>query len=189
MDRAKLVALKMAKHHQRRKIPSLAVPMTLNPSSSDAANFINFCTGKDLTNGEQKKGGSCNGVGQSYTPLPLQPRLITLIVMGDIPATTNMVSTIILNPAPGECIPAKKDFTVNLQVDHLLAGVFTNPTVTYYSAPQALKGGDIVGHVHVNSKSTYIKEQLTDFRTGYHSSTWRQSCTSGGSRCQHICLF
>ncbi|KAL9036325.1 MAG: hypothetical protein Q9214_006187, partial [Letrouitia sp. 1 TL-2023] len=100
-------------------------------TSSDAANFINFCTGKDLTNGEQKKGGSCNGV-----------------VMGDIPATTNMVSTIILNPAPGDCLPAKKDFTVNLQVDHLQAGVFTNPTVTYYSAPQALQGGDIVGHVH-----------------------------------------
>ena len=69
--------------------------------------------------------------------------------MGDIPATTNMVSTIITNPAPGQAIAANKDFNVNLQVANLNAGVFTNPTVTYYSAPQALKNGNIVGHVHV----------------------------------------
>lgn len=83
--------------------------------------------------------------------------------MGRIPATTNMVSTIILNPKPGECITAKKTFTVNLQVDHLKAGVFTNPTVTYYSAPQDLENGDIIGHVHVSSKSANVNEykQLT----------------------------
>lgn len=30
----------------------------------DNANFINFCvsSGQDLTNGEQKTGGSCNGI-------------------------------------------------------------------------------------------------------------------------------
>jgi hypothetical protein len=33
-------------------------------TSRDDANFINFCvsTGLDLTNGEQKAGGSCNGI-------------------------------------------------------------------------------------------------------------------------------
>lgn len=31
-------------------------------SDSDEANFINFCQGRDLTNGEQKEGGSCNGI-------------------------------------------------------------------------------------------------------------------------------
>jgi transcription initiation factor TFIID subunit 15 len=69
--------------------------------------------------------------------------------MGDIPATTNMVSTIITNPAPGQALAANTDFNVNLQVANLNAGVFTNPTVTYYTAPQALKNGNIVGHVHV----------------------------------------
>lgn len=69
--------------------------------------------------------------------------------MGDIPAATNMVSTIITNPAPGQDIAANTAFNVNLQVANLNAGVFTNPTVTYYTAPQALKGGNIIGHVHV----------------------------------------
>jgi transcription initiation factor TFIID subunit 15 len=31
-------------------------------SATDNANFINFCTGKTLTNGLQTKGGSCNGI-------------------------------------------------------------------------------------------------------------------------------
>lgn len=68
--------------------------------------------------------------------------------MGDIPATANMVSTVITNPTQG-CIAANTDFDVTLQVANLNAGIFTNPTVTYYSAPQALQGGSIVGHVHV----------------------------------------
>lgn len=70
--------------------------------------------------------------------------------MGDIPATTNMVSTIITNPTGG-CIDANKDFDITLQVANLVAGNFVNPTVAYYSAPQALQGGKIVGHVHVCS--------------------------------------
>lgn len=32
---------------------------------SDNANFINFCSGKTLTNGLQQKKGSCNGIGKS----------------------------------------------------------------------------------------------------------------------------
>jgi hypothetical protein len=31
-------------------------------SQSDPDNFINFCTGTETTNGEQKEGGSCNGI-------------------------------------------------------------------------------------------------------------------------------
>jgi transcription initiation factor TFIID subunit 15 len=34
-------------------------------STSDDANFINFCAGKQLTNGLQVTGGSCNGIGKS----------------------------------------------------------------------------------------------------------------------------
>jgi hypothetical protein len=33
--------------------------------TSDNANFINFCAGKTLTNGQQIAGGSCNGIGNS----------------------------------------------------------------------------------------------------------------------------
>ena len=35
-----------------------------SPSLTDDANFINFCTGKTLTNGQQDRGGSCNGIGK-----------------------------------------------------------------------------------------------------------------------------
>lgn len=70
--------------------------------------------------------------------------------MGDIPAFANMITAIITNPAPGDDIDPDKDFDIKLQVNHLEAGKFTNPTVTYYSAPQRLnQGGDIIGHVHV----------------------------------------
>ena len=69
--------------------------------------------------------------------------------MGDIPSTANMVSTIITNPAPGENIAANQDFDVNIQVSNLQLGSFTNPDSTYYAAPQALQGGQIVGHTHI----------------------------------------
>lgn len=69
--------------------------------------------------------------------------------MGDIPASTNMISSIITNPGPGDTIAADTDFTIDVQVANLDAGSFTNPDVTYYAAPQALKGGNVVGHTHV----------------------------------------
>ncbi|GKT45986.1 uncharacterized protein ColSpa_06167 [Colletotrichum spaethianum] len=102
-------------------------------SATDKANFINFCNGQTLTNGEQKTGGSCNG-----------------IVMGKIPAQAKMVSTIIQNPPHNGNIQANKDFDVQLKVNNLQAGSFTDAQSTYYSAPQNLNGaGQIIGHVHV----------------------------------------
>ncbi|KAI5806207.1 hypothetical protein EDC01DRAFT_609614, partial [Geopyxis carbonaria] len=101
-------------------------------SATDDANFINFCTGKTLTNGLQVMAGSCNG-----------------IVMGDIPAQDSMVSSIIISPAPGEDLAADTAFDIQVQVTNLQAGSFTNPDNTYYAAPQALEGGKIVGHTHV----------------------------------------
>lgn len=71
--------------------------------------------------------------------------------MGDIPAFGKMVTTVITNPAPGQDIEPNQDFDIKLQVNNLQAGKFTNPTVTYYSAPQRLnQGGNIIGHVHVS---------------------------------------
>jgi transcription initiation factor TFIID subunit 15 len=73
--------------------------------------------------------------------------------MGDIPSSQDMISTIIINPGPGDTIAANQDFTVNVQIANLVAGSFTNPDTTYYAAPQALSGGKIVGHTHVTIQS------------------------------------
>jgi hypothetical protein len=70
--------------------------------------------------------------------------------MGDIPAKTAMVSSILINPKAGDQIPAGKDFQIQVQVNNLVAGAFTNADTTYYAAPQALQGGKIVGHTHVS---------------------------------------
>ncbi|KAF1931860.1 uncharacterized protein M421DRAFT_28948, partial [Didymella exigua CBS 183.55] len=101
-------------------------------SATDPANFINFCTGKTLTNGLQTKTGSCNG-----------------IPMGDIPASTAMVSSVFTSPKNGDVVAPNTAMTFSVQIANLQAGTFTNPSNTYYSAPQALQGGKIVGHTHI----------------------------------------
>lgn len=73
--------------------------------------------------------------------------------MGDIPSSSNMISSIITNPGPGDTIPANQEFSVNVQVANLVAGSFTNPNTTYYAAPQALQGGKVVGHTHITIQS------------------------------------
>lgn len=70
--------------------------------------------------------------------------------MGKIPAKSNMVSSIILSPSPGQVINAGEDFDIEVQTRGLAAGAFTNAAATYYSAPQDLNGqGSIIGHCHV----------------------------------------
>lgn len=102
-------------------------------SLTDTNNFINFCSGKTLTNGIQQKGGSCNGV-----------------VMGEMPASTKMVSSIITSPVPGKEPQANKDFNIQVQMTNMQLGTFTNPDSTYYSAPQQLaSSGQVIGHTHV----------------------------------------
>lgn len=101
-------------------------------SKTDPANFINHCTGKTLTNGKQVTQGSCNGV-----------------VMGDIPSNNNMISSIVIFPAPNQDLQPNTQFNVQVQLTNLVAGSFTDPINTYYSAPQELQGGNVVGHCHV----------------------------------------
>ena len=60
-----------------------------------------------------------------------------------------MISSIIVNPAPGDDLDANTDFNIQVQVSNLVAGTFTNPDNTYYAAPQQLQGGKVVGHTHV----------------------------------------
>jgi hypothetical protein len=70
--------------------------------------------------------------------------------MGDIPAKTDMVSSIITFPLPGSAtIESDTTFNISVQVSNLVAGFFTNADATYYAAPQALSGGKVVGHTHV----------------------------------------
>ncbi|KAK4171418.1 hypothetical protein QBC36DRAFT_339994 [Triangularia setosa] len=105
----------------------------LSHSDTNAANFINFCANRTLTNGRQNSAGSCNG-----------------IPMGRIPASTNMITSIITHPRPGDIVPAQKTFNVTIQTQHLRPGYLVNPSVAYYTAPQDLdEKGDIIGHCHI----------------------------------------
>jgi hypothetical protein len=70
--------------------------------------------------------------------------------MGDIPAKSAMVSSIITFPLPGSAtIESDTTFNITVQMANLVAGSFTNADATYYSAPQQLSGGKVVGHTHV----------------------------------------
>lgn len=80
--------------------------------------------------------------------------------MGDIPSFDNMVTTIITSPGQGDDLDANKDFDIKLQVNNLNAGSFTNPQVTYYAAPQRLKNGKIIGHVHVSCMVSRLIRRL-----------------------------
>jgi transcription initiation factor TFIID subunit 15 len=116
-----------------RKLLHISATRNTDLSSSDDANFVNFCSGQTITNGKQITTGSCNG-----------------IPMGKLPATTNMISAMITNPNPGDKIPADTTFNISVQTAHLNAGFFVNPTTNYYTAPQDLdENGDIIGHCHV----------------------------------------
>jgi hypothetical protein len=70
--------------------------------------------------------------------------------MGKIPAKTNMISSIIIFPAPGDVLDPLTTFDFSVQTRGLSAGAFTNAQLTYYSAPQDLdQSGQIIGHTHV----------------------------------------
>lgn len=79
--------------------------------------------------------------------------MVKRTVMGDIPSDKNMISTIMTYPVPGQILAAHTPFTVKFQTANLIAGYVTNPNTTLYSAPQAVKDGKVVGHVHVTIQS------------------------------------
>jgi transcription initiation factor TFIID subunit 15 len=69
--------------------------------------------------------------------------------MGEIPAANRMVSAIFTEPTNGQDFQANTAMKFSVKIANLQAGAFTNPDVTYYSAPQALQGGQVVGHTHI----------------------------------------
>lgn len=110
-------------------------------SRTSKNNFINFCAGKTITNGQQVTGGSCN-------PIPL----------GDIIPKANMPSCKFASPANQDKIPANQPFTIRMNINNMQAGVFTNAQKTYYMAPQQLNGqGILIGHSH------FVIQKMGDF--------------------------
>ncbi|EFX02303.1 fungal transcriptional regulatory protein [Grosmannia clavigera kw1407] len=110
-------------------------------SEIDTTNFINFCAGRELTNGRQLSTSSCNG-----------------IPMGRIPAHDRMIASLITSPATGERLPAHMAFNITIHTVHLTAGYFANPLASYYSAPQDLdENGNIYGHCHVTVQELTVK--------------------------------
>lgn len=102
-------------------------------SLTSTNNFINFCKGKTITNGQQIKGGSCN-------PIP----------MGDIPNTDNIPTCKYVFPQNFDTLKANQAFTMKLAVANVQLGVFTNADTNYYAAPQQLNAkGQIIGHTHL----------------------------------------
>jgi hypothetical protein len=72
------------------------------------------------------------------------------LAMGKLPAKTAMVSSTIINPPTGgNGIPSDQTFNITVQMSNLVAGSFTNADSTYFSAPQDLSGGKVIGHTHV----------------------------------------
>ncbi|ODA78727.1 hypothetical protein RJ55_06109 [Drechmeria coniospora] len=115
-------------------------------SATNNANFINFCqSAGTLTNGQQIRQGSCNS-----------------IPMGRIPAANRMVTSVFVNPQNGDTLVTNQDFKIQVQVNNLDAGAFTNATSTYYSAPQDLNtNGVIIGHTHVTCQDMGASQNPT----------------------------
>lgn len=98
------------------------------PAASD------FCKASKLglSDGTQKRGGSCSSTPQ-----------------GSLPSAQNMVSTLIVNPDNGAQVDASKDLLVRLNTRNLVTGFFDDPNAKYYLSPQTLDGsGRVQGHQH-----------------------------------------
>lgn len=71
-------------------------------------------------------------------------------IMGQIPSTEHMTSTIILTPRSEAILEPNKDFTVTIKINHLVTGKFSDPKSQYYLSPQKLDdSGAILGHSHL----------------------------------------
>jgi len=112
-------------------------------SRTSTNNWINFCktVNKPLTNGLQIRSGSCN-------PAPI----------GVIPSVNNLPSSKFIFPPNFAAVAKNQPFTVQVAVNNLETGWFTNPANTYLSAPQEVNmDGNILGHSHI------VIERLSGF--------------------------
>ena len=98
-----------------------------------------------ITNGLQIKEGSCN-------PAP----------MGVIASTANMPSSKFVNPKNGDKVAANTNFTIQMAIQNLNTGFFTNPDETFFAAPQTVdSSGDITGHSHIVIEKLTALDQTT----------------------------
>ncbi|CAE6456397.1 unnamed protein product [Rhizoctonia solani] len=139
------------------------VPSLTSTNNLGFARSINFCLTQNvpLTNGQQVKGGSCNG-------------------MGRIIASTKMPSAKFVNPKNGATIQANTAFTIQMAISNMVTGNFVNPNTNYYSAPQRLcplldlltrylpriypevdGSGTVIGHSHVTVELLSSLDQTT----------------------------
>ncbi|EMD41417.1 hypothetical protein CERSUDRAFT_146368 [Gelatoporia subvermispora B] len=106
------------------------------PSLTSSNNFINFCATLPqlpITNGLQIVTGSCN-------PAP----------MGVIAAQANMPASKFIFPTNGAVIPTNSNFTIQMAIENLDTGFFTNADENFFAAPQQVgSDGNIQGHSHV----------------------------------------
>jgi hypothetical protein len=95
-----------------------------------------FCssTGFVVSNGTQiKNGSSCSNT-----------------ILGAIPATDLMVSTVILAPENGAVLPLNTSVEFKVHVFNIELGGATNSSTQYYIQPQTLNDqGQVIGHVHL----------------------------------------
>lgn len=86
-----------------------------------------------LSNGTQNPNGAC-----------------VETFMGELPKSTNMISTVILFPKDNNEIEENQPFTIRTKSINLRTGFFTDPDTQYYIFPQTLdEQGFIQGHSHV----------------------------------------
>jgi hypothetical protein len=92
-----------------------------------------FCKNKKLEDGTQIPEGSCS-----------------LGIQGDIPSSAKMASTLIVSPENEAVLLANTPFSVDVAIDNLETGFFSDPEKEYNIFPQSLTGqGVIKGHSHV----------------------------------------
>ena len=108
-----------------------AIVFATDPESD---NDVCKTSSKQLFNGSQNKNGEC-----------------VTTVMGEVPDTEHMVSTVIRFPKNGDKIKANTNFTIRTKSINLSTGFFSDPATTYYKFPQTLDDeGFIQGHSHVS---------------------------------------
>ncbi|KIM23781.1 hypothetical protein M408DRAFT_27608 [Serendipita vermifera MAFF 305830] len=122
----------------------------ITPSLTSTNNFINFCLTQDvpLTNGTQVGRGSCS-------PTP----------MGRIVAKDKMPSCKFIYPKNGSLLPANTLFDVKLAIRNFESGLYSNPNISYYSAPQTTNDDGLLrGHAHfvIEAVADYLSETPLD---------------------------
>lgn len=91
---------------------------------------------------------SPNSIGGSCNPAPI----------GIIPSVDNIPSAKFIFPPNFAALAKNRMFTIQVAINHLETGWFTNPDTTFLSAPLVVNAdGDVMGHSHV------VIELLTGF--------------------------